>query len=138
MARSFKPTSLFMMKTVLMFIFYSNLAEGFRPSSLKHLSLSQRNPTFKGTSKVNYASSFENVNMIVSELRVDTLPPAYVPALFAIVVAVGVGVLQFSLGDVYAQEADLGPGSGANAKKEMERKSKSYFKKEASSYDPDA
>ena len=125
--------SLFSLRTAILFLFFNKLTEGFHALSLNHhvanLSLNQLNPRMKLTStKLNYAA-FESIEMIVAELRVDTLPPAYVPAIFAIAVAVGVGVLQFSLGDVYAQEADLGPGSGANAKKEMERKSKSYFKK---------
>ena len=50
------------------------------------------------------------------------------PVVFSLAIIVGVGILQLSLGDVYAEEADLGISSGINAKKEMERRSKSYFK----------
>eukprot|EP00613_Pedinella_sp_CCMP2098_P001146 CAMPEP_0171619524 /NCGR_PEP_ID=MMETSP0990-20121206/15432_1 /TAXON_ID=483369 /ORGANISM="non described non described, Strain CCMP2098" /LENGTH=66 /DNA_ID=CAMNT_0012184613 /DNA_START=206 /DNA_END=406 /DNA_ORIENTATION=- len=63
------------------------------------------------------------------------MPPPYVPVLFSIAILGGVGVLQMSLGDVMSQEADLGISSGINAKKEMERKSKSYFDKKSQSGD---
>ena len=39
-----------------------------------------------------------------------------------------VGFPQMSLGDVYAEEAALPLSSGVKAKREMERKTKSYFK----------
>lgn len=57
----------------------------------------------------------------------NMLPPA-VPAILSLVILVAGGFLQMSLGDVYNQEAELGNASGLNAKKEMERKTKSYFK----------
>ena len=68
--------------------------------------------------------------MGVKDGRMDmsTMPDPAVPVVFSLAIIVGVGILQLSLGDVYAEEADLGISSGINAKKEMERRSKSYFK----------
>mmetsp|Transcript_16946 Transcript_16946/g.23871 ORF Transcript_16946/g.23871 Transcript_16946/m.23871 type:complete len:166 (-) Transcript_16946:262-759(-) len=63
------------------------------------------------------------------DYEIAQLPPVWVPALFAVVLLVGVGVLTSSLGDVMSEEASLGMQSGARAKKEMERSRSSYFKK---------
>ena len=63
------------------------------------------------------------------DLEIESLPPPYVPIIFAIVIIGGVGVLTSSLGDVMYDEASLGMQSGAQAKKERERSRASYFKK---------
>lgn len=63
------------------------------------------------------------------DLEIESLPPPYVPIIFAIVVIGGVGLLTSSLGDVMYDEASLGMQSGAQAKKERERSRASYFKK---------
>lgn len=63
------------------------------------------------------------------DLEIESLPPPYVPIIFAIVIIGGVGLLTSSLGDVMYDEASLGMQSGAQAKKERERSRASYFKK---------
>lgn len=63
------------------------------------------------------------------DVELADLPPPYVPALFAVALLVGVGVLTGSLGNVMDDEASLGLQSGARAKKEIERSRSSYFKK---------
>ena len=63
------------------------------------------------------------------DLEIESLPPPYVPIIFAVVIIGGVGVLTSSLGDVMYDEASLGMQSGAQAKKERERSRASYFKK---------
>ena len=63
------------------------------------------------------------------DVELADLPPPYVPALFAVALLVGVGVLTGSLGNVMDEEASLGLQSGARAKKEIERSRSSYFKK---------
>mmetsp|Transcript_10980 Transcript_10980/g.15405 ORF Transcript_10980/g.15405 Transcript_10980/m.15405 type:complete len:158 (-) Transcript_10980:104-577(-) len=63
------------------------------------------------------------------DYEIAQLPPVWVPALFAVALLIGVGVLTSSLGDVMSEEASLGMQSGARAKKEMERSRSSYFKK---------
>mmetsp|Transcript_10323 Transcript_10323/g.17066 ORF Transcript_10323/g.17066 Transcript_10323/m.17066 type:complete len:171 (-) Transcript_10323:52-564(-) len=65
----------------------------------------------------------------VDDLEIESLPPPYVPIIFAIVIIGGVGLLTSSLGDVMYDEASLGMQSGAQAKKERERSRASYFKK---------
>ena len=63
------------------------------------------------------------------EIEMAELPPPWVPAIFAVVLLVGVGVLTGSLGNVIDEEAQLGMQSGARARKEIERSKSSYFKK---------
>ena len=63
------------------------------------------------------------------EIEMAELPPPWVPAIFAVVLLVGVGVLTGSLGNVIDEEAQLGLQSGARARKEIERSKSSYFKK---------
>jgi len=63
------------------------------------------------------------------DLEIESLPPPYVPIIFAIVIIGGVGLLTSSLGDVMYDEASWGMQSGAQAKKERERSRASYFKK---------
>ena len=63
------------------------------------------------------------------DLEIESLPPPYVPIIFAVVIIGGVGLLTSSLGDVMYDEASLGMQSGAQAKKERERSRASYFKK---------
>mmetsp|Transcript_20421 Transcript_20421/g.24543 ORF Transcript_20421/g.24543 Transcript_20421/m.24543 type:complete len:172 (+) Transcript_20421:114-629(+) len=63
------------------------------------------------------------------DYEIAQLPPVWVPAVFAVALLIGVGVLTSSLGDVMSEEASLGMQSGARAKKEMERNRSSYFKK---------
>ncbi|CAB9504943.1 expressed unknown protein [Seminavis robusta] len=63
------------------------------------------------------------------EIEMAELPPPYVPAIFAVGLLVGVGVLTGSLGNVIDEEASLGLQSGARARKEIERSRSSYFKK---------
>ena len=67
--------------------------------------------------------------LAVEELEIAELPPPYVPALFGVLLVVGVGVLTSSLGNVMDEESSLGMQSGARAKKESERSRSSYFKK---------
>jgi len=67
--------------------------------------------------------------MAAEELEIAELPPPYVPAIFGVVLLVGVGVLTSSLGNVMDEEAGLGMQSGARAKKEIERSRSSYFGK---------
>lgn len=66
---------------------------------------------------------------LAEEAELADLPPPYVPALFAVGLLAGVGILTGSLGDVMDEEASLGLQSGARAKKEIERSRSSYFKK---------
>jgi hypothetical protein len=82
-----------------------------------------------GRNRIAPKALLDSAAIIVTDMSMDSMPPMYIPVLFAVAILGGVGYLQLSLGDVYTQEADLGASSGANAKKEMERKSKSYFKK---------
>lgn len=63
------------------------------------------------------------------DYELEELPPVWVPALFAVGLLLGVGVLTGSLGDVMDEEASLGLQSGARAKKDIERSRSSYFKK---------
>lgn len=63
------------------------------------------------------------------EYEMAELPPAYIPALFGVVLLGGVGFLTLSLGNVMDEEASLGMQSGARAKKEIERSRSSYFGK---------
>ena len=66
---------------------------------------------------------------VAASMDMADMPPPYIPVIFSLAIVVGVGVLQMSLGDVMAEEADLGISSGINARKEAERKSKSYFER---------
>ena len=59
--------------------------------------------------------------LIAASMDASSLPPPYIPVAFALAVLVGVSVLQASLGDVYAEEADLGISSGINARKVRQR-----------------
>uniref|UniRef100_A0A7R9ZRN9 Dolichol phosphate-mannose biosynthesis regulatory protein n=1 Tax=Craspedostauros australis TaxID=1486917 RepID=A0A7R9ZRN9_9STRA len=65
----------------------------------------------------------------MEDYEVAELPPVWVPAVFALVLLVGVGLLTGSLGNVIDEESMLGLQSGARAKKEIERSRSSYFKK---------
>ena len=82
------------------------------------------------------SSGADNLGLVIADVmgvtdgRMDmsTMPDPIVPVLFSFAILVGVGFLQMSLGDVYAEEAALPLSSGVKAKREMERKTKSYFK----------
>ncbi len=56
------------------------------------------------------------------------LPPAWVPAMFAVALPVVVGLLTGSLDSVMDKEASLGLQSGTRARKKMNRSRASYFK----------
>lgn len=49
---------------------------------------------------------------VAASMDVDSLPPAWIPAVVAVVIVAGTGALQLSLGDVMSEEADLGVSSG--------------------------
>lgn len=49
---------------------------------------------------------------VAASMDVDSLPPAWIPAVVAVVIVAGTGALQMSLGDVMSEEADLGVSSG--------------------------
>jgi len=49
---------------------------------------------------------------VAASMDVDSLPPVWIPATVAGLLLVGIGALQFSLGDVMSEEADLGISSG--------------------------
>jgi len=74
-------------------------------------------------------ATFVNGAMAGEEIEMAELPPPWVPAVFAVVLLIGVGVLTGSLGNVIDEEASLGLQSGARARKEIERSKSSYFKK---------
>eukprot|EP00614_Pseudopedinella_elastica_P015572 CAMPEP_0172585376 /NCGR_PEP_ID=MMETSP1068-20121228/4801_1 /TAXON_ID=35684 /ORGANISM="Pseudopedinella elastica, Strain CCMP716" /LENGTH=100 /DNA_ID=CAMNT_0013379811 /DNA_START=165 /DNA_END=467 /DNA_ORIENTATION=+ len=73
--------------------------------------------------------------VLAKAMEMSDMPPPIVPVIFSFAILVAAGALQMSLGDVMSEEADLGISSGANARKEMERKNNSYFKKGPSSDD---
>ena len=110
----------------------------FAPSNLGSSSMTRRRGSAVAgpLPPVSASSSFDDMGLVLAEamgikdgrMDMSTMPDPAVPVLFTFAIIVGVGVLQLSLGDVYAEEADLGISSGINAKKEMERRSKSYFK----------
>lgn len=64
----------------------------------------------------------------VGEIVRSDLPPAWIPVVALVVISVGIGLLQRSLGDVIEDEARLGRMSGARAAKQSAR-DRSMFKK---------
>lgn len=74
-------------------------------------------------------ATFASCAFAGDEIEMAELPPPWVPAIFAVLLLVGVGVLTGSLGNVIDEEAQLGMQSGARARKEIERNKSSYFKK---------
>ena len=81
------------------------------------------------------SSGADNLGLVIADtmgvtdgrMDMSTMPDPIVPVFISFAILVGVGFLQMSLGDVYADEAALPLSSGVKAKREMERKTKSYF-----------
>lgn len=114
----------------------SSMAPQFEDEDKKSLSLvSQRQfpmaaaAAATSTGLITGLVSFASYGLAGEEIEMAELPPPYVPALFAVALLIGVGVLTGSLGDVMTEESQLGMQSGARARKEIERSRSSYFKK---------
>mmetsp|Transcript_12426 Transcript_12426/g.35336 ORF Transcript_12426/g.35336 Transcript_12426/m.35336 type:complete len:176 (-) Transcript_12426:2140-2667(-) len=99
------------------------LGEGVVNSPIQRLSASSLAGMITGI------TGFVGKVLAEEEYEIAELPPPYVPALFGVLLLVGVGVLTTSLGNVMDEEASLGMQSGARAKKEIERSRSSYFGK---------
>eukprot|EP00536_Pseudo-nitzschia_multiseries_P003067 jgi/Psemu1/295094/fgenesh1_pm.43_\ len=99
------------------------LDEGLVNSPARHLSASSLAGIITGI------TGFVGTVLAEEEYEMAELPPPYVPALFGVVLLVGIAVLTSSLGNVMDEEASLGMQSGARAKKEIERSRSSYFGK---------
>lgn len=66
----------------------------------------------------------------VGEIVSSELPPMWVPLAVGVVLAVGISLLQGSLGDVMNDEAKLGALSGARAAKQSARDRDMFKKKD--------
>ena len=99
-------------------------AAAFRPSGLRMQPVPRRVVTRRSSSGPTMALplGLEAPAGAVSMLLADVprlaespaqaeLPPVYIPVAFSIIIFIGVGLLQASLGDVMAEEADLGAGT---------------------------
>ena len=135
---------LLLVSTLLLNVYHSNsllpkqskASRIIRKSFLSSVSTSTAAIATTAVATPPISSGADNLGLVIADVmgvtdgRMDmsTMPDPIVPVLISFAILVGVGFLQMSLGDVYADEAALPLSSGVKAKREMERKTKSYFK----------